>query len=130
MYTIAMSTQKTILVVEDEAGAALPLCDKLSSEGFAVLQAVNGKVGLATALKEHPDLILTDLKMPEMDGLEMIRQLRTDAWGKDAKVIILTNISDVSKIEEAMVHGTFFYMVKGDATLSEIVQKVRTQLSA
>jgi CheY-like chemotaxis protein len=118
----------TILVVEDEAPTALALCDKLEHEGYTVLKAVSGKAGLDTALEKHPDLILADLKMPEMDGMEMIRRLRTDSWGKNAKVIILTNISDVAKIEEAMVHGAFFYMVKGDSSMSDILEKVHSQL--
>ena len=129
IYTRGMKeTKHTILVVEDEVSTALALCDKLEHEGFRVTKASNGKEGLANALKNHPDLILADLKLPEMDGMEMIRQLRTDSWGKDAKVIILTNVSDVSKVEEAMVHGTFFYMVKGDSSMSEIVDKVKMQL--
>lgn len=118
----------TVLVVEDEAPTALALCDKLELEGFQVYKADNGRAGLELALAKHPDIILADLKLPEMDGMEMIRQLRTDAWGKDAKVIILTNISDVSKVEEAMVQGTFFYMVKGDSSMSDVVAKVKTQL--
>lgn len=117
-----------ILVVEDEAPVALALCDKLEREGFQVLKAENGRAGLELALSKHPDIILADLKLPEMDGMEMIRQLRTDAWGKDAKVIILSNMSDVSKVEEAMVHGTFYYMVKGDSTMEEIIEKVKLQL--
>jgi len=119
----------TILVVEDEAPTALALGDKLTHEGYKVIKADNGKDGLQMALDNHPDLILADLKLPQMDGMEMIRQLRTDAWGKSAKVIILSNMSDVSKIEEAMVHGTFFYMVKGDSSMSEVLEKVRSQLS-
>lgn len=118
----------TILIVEDEAPTALAITDKLKLEGYNVLHADNGKDGLAMALEQHPDLILADLKLPQMDGMEMIRQLRTDSWGKDAKVIILTNTSDVSKIEEAMVHGTFFYMIKGDSSMSDIVEKVKSQL--
>lgn len=117
-----------VLVIEDEPPVALALCDKLEKEGFQVLKADNGRAGLELALAKHPDMILADLRLPEMDGMEMIRQLRTDSWGKDAKVIILTNISDVSKIEEAMVHGTFFYMVKGDSSMEEVVAKVRSQL--
>ena len=123
-----METKHTILVVEDEAPTALALGDKLTSEGFTVLKAADGNTGLALALEHHPDVILSDLKLPGIDGIEMIRQLRTDPWGKNAKVIILSNISDVSKIEEAMVHGTFFYMVKGDTSMAEVVAKVRTQL--
>jgi CheY-like chemotaxis protein len=122
------NAMKKVLVVEDEAPAALALCDKLESEGYKILKAANGKDGLSVALLEHPDLILADLKMPEMDGMEMIRQLREDSWGKDAKVVILTNLSDVARIEEAMVHGTFHYMVKGDSSMEDIVQKVRSQI--
>ena len=118
----------TVLVVEDEAPAALALCDKLEHEGFQVFKAENGRAGLELALAKHPDIILADLKLPEMDGMEMIRQLRNDSWGKDAKVIILTNISDVSRVEEAMLHGTFFYMVKGDSSMTDVVAKVKTQL--
>ena len=123
------NAQYKILVVEDEAPTALALCDKLEHEGYKVLKADNGKSGLDMSLAEHPDLILADLRLPQMDGMEMIRQLRTDSWGKNAKVIILTNISDVSKIEEAMVHGTFFYMVKGDSSMNDILEKVRMQLA-
>ena len=122
------NAQRTILVVEDEAPTALALCDKLEHEGYKVLKADNGKSGLEVAMLEHPDLILADLNLPEMNGMEMIRNLRADKWGKDAKVIILTNISDVSKIEEAMVHGAFFYMVKGDSSMNDVLEKVRSQI--
>lgn len=124
------NAQRTILVVEDEAPTALALCDKLEHEGYKVLKADNGKSGLEVAMLEHPDLILADLNLPEMNGMEMIRNLRADKWGKDAKVIILTNISDVSKIEEAMVHGAFFYMVKGDSSMNDVLEKVKSQIGA
>lgn len=122
-------TKHTILVVEDEAPTALALGDKLEHEGYTVLKADNGKSGLDVALEKHPDLILADLKLPQMDGMEMIRRLRTDSWGKNAKVIILSNMSDVAKIEEAMVHGTFYYMVKGDSSMGDILEKVRSHLT-
>ncbi len=118
----------TILVVEDEVPTALALGDKLEHEGYKVLKAADGKEGMKIALAEHPDLILSDLKLPEMDGMEMIRQIRLDAWGKNVKIIILTNVSDVSRIEDAMEQGTFFYMIKGDSSMTEILDKVRLQL--
>jgi len=119
----------TVLVVEDEAPTALAIGDKLVHEGYNVLKAGTGAEGLKIALDTHPDLILSDLKLPEMDGMEMIRRLRTDSWGKNANVIILTNVSDVSKIEEAMVHGAFYYMIKGDSSMNDIIEKVHQQLS-
>lgn len=119
---------KKILIVEDEVPTALALGDKLEHEGFTVLKAGNGKEGLDMALREHPDLILADLKMPEMGGLEMIGELRKDSWGNTAEVMILTNVSDVEKVDEAMRHGTFHYIVKGDTTMASIVDKVKSQL--
>jgi DNA-binding response OmpR family regulator len=120
--------KRTILIVEDEAPMALALAERLGHEGYEILQAADGATGLKMALAEHPDLILADLKLPEMDGMEMIRQIRLDNWGKSAKVIILSNISDVAKIEEAMQHGTFFYMVKGDTSMAEVLEKVEAQI--
>ena len=116
-----------ILIVEDEVPTALALGDKLAHEGYNVLKADNGKKGLEVALNEHPDLILADLKMPEMGGLEMIAALRTDDWGKDAKIIILTNVSDVASVDEAMRRNTFNYIVKGDTTMESVLEKVRAQ---
>ena len=126
-----MDEQKksTILVVEDDAPSALALGDKLTQEGFNVVKAENGEEGLKQALSTHPDLILADLIMPKMGGMDMIRELRKDAWGKTAKVIILTNVTDVETVEQAMKEEAFFYMVKGDSTPAEIVAKVRARLS-
>jgi CheY-like chemotaxis protein len=118
----------TILIVEDEAPTMLALSEKLDHEGYNVLKAVDGKEGLEMALDKHPNLILADLKLPEMDGMEMIRRIRMDGWGKDSKIIILSNISDVAKIEEAMVHGTYQYIVKGDSSMNDIIEKIRTYL--
>lgn len=122
-------TKKTILIVEDEAAVALALTDTLSHEGYTILSAANGNAGLEKALAEHPDVIVTDLKMPELGGLEMIDALRKDPWGKTAKVIILSNASDLQSLQAAMEHGTFHYMVKGDSSMADIIDAVKKQLA-
>ncbi|TSC85605.1 MAG: two-component system, chemotaxis family, sensor kinase CheA [Parcubacteria group bacterium Gr01-1014_8] len=125
-----MSEKKqTVLLVEDEAPAALVLFAALESEGYMVLKATDGKEGLALALANHPDVILADLKMPKMGGMEMIHEIRQDSWGKKAEIIILTNVTDEKSLEEAMSEGTFHYMVKGDSSVADIVAKVRSRLS-
>ncbi|MFZ2886801.1 MAG: response regulator [Minisyncoccia bacterium] len=121
-----MSDKKRILVVEDEQAVSLALTDMLKAEGFEVLSANDGEKGLAIALAEHPDVILTDLKMPGMGGIEMLEKLRKDAWGKDAHAIILSNASDLGSLGSAMEQGAFHYMVKGDTSMADIVAKVRT----
>lgn len=129
-YTHRMTDKKTILVVEDESAAVLALGDVLKGEGFDVLTARNGKEGLGTAIAKHPDIILADLKMPEMGGLEMVRKLRDDAWGKDVPVMILTNVSDGTVVEEAQAAGAVEYFIKGDMHIVDIIDRIRKRLDA
>lgn len=93
-----------------------------------MLEAKNGEEGLEVALREHPDLILLDIIMPVMDGMTMLARLREDLWGKDAKVIMLTNLSDNEKVAETIAHGTYDYLVKSDWKLEDVVKKVRERL--
>ncbi|HEY9585573.1 MAG TPA: response regulator [Candidatus Paceibacterota bacterium] len=123
---------KKILVVEDELPLRSALFDILTYEGFDVLQAEDGKEGLVLAGRYHPDLILLDIVMPVMDGLTMLKKLRsTDSYGAHVPVVILSNLSlykedihkDVSATEPA------FYLVKTDWTLPDVVKKVKLVLS-
>lgn len=123
-----MTDTHTILVVEDEPAVALALTDALGKEGFSVTTAKDGQEGLEKALAEHPELIITDLKMPIMTGLEMVQKLRSDEWGRDAKILILSNLSDLDTLQDAMEKGAFHYMVKGDSNMSDIVIAVKKQL--
>ncbi|MBI5798672.1 MAG: response regulator, partial [Candidatus Yonathbacteria bacterium] len=111
--------KKIILVVEDEEPMQLVLRDVLKVEGYTVLEAKNGIEGLDHALKKHPDLILLDILMPKMDGLEMLKKLREDAWGKNAPVIVLTNLSDNEDIAKAVEEDVFEYFVKTDIRIDE-----------
>ena len=122
------SKGKKVLIVEDEAPTALALGDKFEAAGYTVLQAADGKEGLHTALAEHPDLMLVDLRLPKMSGLDLIRELRKDAWGADVKIMILTNVSDVESVDEAMRQNTFHYIVKGDTTMQSVLEKAESLL--
>lgn len=74
---------KKILIVEDEESLLKTLGEKFTLEGFEVVKAQNGVEGLRVALQEHPDLILLDIVMPVMGGMEMLGKLRQDDWGKN-----------------------------------------------
>lgn len=117
-----------ILVVDDDEALLKIISDKLTAENFTVFQAENGLIGLNTALKEHPDLVLLDIVMPEMDGLTMLKKLREDAWGKDVRVIITTNLADDKKTEEAMTHGVYDYLVKTEWSLDDLILKVKDKI--
>lgn len=116
-----------ILVVEDEVSLRGALRDKLTLEDFTVLEAKNGQEGLATALSQHPDLILLDIIMPVMDGMTMLRKLRESGeWGKHIPVIILTNLSSDSNkvINDVTLLEPSYYLVKSDWKLEDLVTKV------
>ena len=121
-------TKKKILIVEDEESLRGALRDKFAWEGFDVLEAGDGEEGLKAALREHPDLILLDIIMPKMDGITMLKKLREDDWGKEAQVILLTNLSDNEKLSEALAQGTYDYLVKSDWKIADVVAKVRERL--
>ncbi|EKE21421.1 MAG: Two component transcriptional regulator, LuxR family [uncultured bacterium] len=125
---INMKQKKKILVVEDEAPLSRALKDKFESEGFEVMVAENGAVGLEVAFKELPDMILLDIAMPVMDGLEMLKLLKENEVGKNLKVIILTNYGDMDKFMEAKELGANDYLVKADWGMSDIVEKVKKLL--
>ena len=124
-----MENKKKILIVEDETSLRNALSDKLRLEGFIVLEAKNGEEGLDVALRDHPDLILLDIIMPKMDGLTMLKKLREDVWGKNTKVILLTNLSDNEKVSEALLQGSYDYLVKSDWKIGDVVAKIRARLS-
>lgn len=114
---------KTILVIDDDKLIRAGLVVLLKNSGQTVLEANNGKEGLDIALAEHPDLVVTDVRMPQMTGLEMIEALRSDEWGKSVPVIILTNDESNDSINKALQSGVTTYFPKSldPLTLSQQV---------
>ena len=94
--------KQSILIIEDDGSYRSILVKKLKEEGFLAIEAKDGEEGLNISLEKHPDLILLDLIMPRMDGITMLKELREDEWGKNAKIIILTAIMDSQKIAQAI----------------------------
>lgn len=122
------SIRKTILIVDDEQPLLDALEFKFEQEGFTVLTANNGEEGLSTALAKRPDMILLDIIMPKMDGLTMLGKLRENVWGKTAKVIMLTNLSDWSNTSKAVEHDVHDVLVKSDWKISDVVTQVKKKL--
>lgn len=80
-----MKTQKTILIIENEKSLRGALVDVLSTRDFTTIEAKNGKQGVKLAFAKHPDLILLDIIMPEMDGMDVFRKVRENTWRKMEK---------------------------------------------
>ncbi|MEI6058034.1 MAG: response regulator [bacterium] len=121
-----MNIQKTILIIEDEKSLRGALVDFLLLKNFLPIEAKNGREGADIALAKHPDLILLDLIMPEMDGMATLKKIREDIWGANVPIIILTNLSankgqskDVTITNEAT-----HYFIKSDWKLHDIVKEI------
>lgn len=119
---------KKILIVDDERIILDPISEKFREEGFDVETASDGEEGLKKALEILPDLILLDVVMPKMNGLEMLAKLREDEKGKDIKVIVLTNVNEVEKVEDAAKAGASEYLVKVEWSLENLIKKVKGKL--
>jgi CheY-like chemotaxis protein len=117
--------QKKILIVDDEEDMREILSDKFLTCGFSVVLAKDGEEGLRMALESHPLVILLDIAMPKMDGLQMLEKLRHDEWGNNVPVVLLTNISDMQKIDEAQKLGIQEYMLKAEWKMAQIVDRVK-----
>lgn len=116
---------KCVLIVEDETDIREAMAEAITDAGFEVFQAENGQVGLIMAKSQKPDVILLDIRMPIMDGHEMLRRLREDEWGRKANVIMLTSMDDVSNIAHAHEGKIQEYIIKAHVSLEEVVTKVR-----
>jgi len=119
---------KKILFIEDEESLQKTITDTLSKEGFEIVSALDGENGLRLAKEEQPDLILLDLRLPEMGGIEVLEKLKKDADTKDIPVIILTNVEEMREIQRAIDLGATTYLVKINYKLEEVVEKVKKAL--
>ncbi len=122
---------KKILIVEDEPKLAQLLKDYLAQSGFVSCGLNNGLDVIPWVKQNDPDLILLDLLMPNCDGVTMLKELRNDAWGSRASVIVLTNVATQGKImgiEKDSSSDMFTFLVKTDWSLDNLLVKIKERL--
>jgi DNA-binding response OmpR family regulator len=120
---------KKVLIAEDEEAMLNALETKFSKEGFTVFAAHDGEEGFNFANKEHPDIILLDIIMPKIDGIELVKRIReVGHWGKEVPIIMLTNLSDPESVSVVAKYGVFDFLVKTDWRLDDVVKLVRDKL--
>ena len=103
---------KRILVVEDQEDNLRILRDLLTDAGFEVIEAVNGKEALSVAEAARPDLILMDIQLPELDGLEATRRIKANPAIRHIPVIAVTSYAMSEDNERAMAAGCDAYFAK------------------
>ena len=118
---------KKILAVDDENDALLILKTSLGGEGYNVITATNGYDALALAQEEKPDLIILDLLMPEMDGFEVLQELKSSDTTGEIPVIVVSGVSEREKIKGALAKGIDYFIIK-PFDYSDLISKVRMAL--
>lgn len=121
---------KKILFIEDEASLQKAIGDVLAEEEFEVISALDGEAGLQLVKDQKPDLILLDLVMPKMNGIEVLKRLKESEETKDIPVIVLTNSEEMEHIQQAIDLGATTYLVKINYKLDEVVEKIKGVLNA
>jgi two-component system response regulator (stage 0 sporulation protein F) len=114
-----------VLIVEDEQLLNEAYARVLGAANIALLRAYNGKEALDILKNDKPDIILLDLRMPVMDGIEFLKKLQPKDNLPDAKIIVFSNYDDQHEIDEAFSLGAMHYMLKAWATPDELVKLIR-----
>ncbi len=118
---------KKILIIDDDRIFSKILRDGLIAGGqgkYEVATAFDGEEGFKVAEHEKPNLIMLDMMMPKITGIEFLRKLRGEEWGKDTPVIIETQLSDLEKMSEGVELGVRGYIIKSDYSLDTILRQV------
>lgn len=118
---------KKVLIIDDDKIFSKVLKDSLSAkkgEECVVTIAYDGEEGLKKAREEKPDLIVSDLMMPKIDGIEFIKKIKLEGELSQIPVLVSTQMPDMGKISEATALGVKGYIVKSDFSLEDIVKQI------
>lgn len=117
--------KKKILLVEDDTFMAELLAQELARAGFETSLAKSGKEAIQKFREAAPDLVLLDILLPDVNGVEVLREIKKEPSGASAKVVVLSNLSEGKDVEEAKNLGVVEYLVKANTSLPEISEKVK-----
>ncbi len=111
-------------MVEDDSFLRKLLCDKLRHEGFELHEATNGQEALDFLKNNQPILMLLDLMMSDVNGLQVLEAVRRDERIKDIPVIVLSNVGEKQTIERIQQLGADDYLIKAHFVLDEIIERI------
>jgi CheY-like chemotaxis protein len=123
-----MGEKEKILIVEDDNFVAEVYSTKLSEIGYNVKIARNGEDGLAAIAESAPDLILLDIIMPVMGGIEMLEKVKEKEEWKNIPVILLTNVGEKESIQKVRKLEVDDYLIKSHFTPAEVIEKIEVTL--
>jgi two-component system, chemotaxis family, response regulator WspR len=118
--------KKRILIVEDDSFVAEVYFAKLTEMGYEAILAQNGEEGLENLKKDKIDLILLDILMPIMNGMEMLEEIKKNEDWKNIPVILLTNVGEKESIQKVREMGVKNYLIKSHFTPAEVIEKIES----
>ncbi len=113
----------TVLIVDDDDAIRDMYATAFELAGHKVLTAPNAELGVELALTKQPSIVLMDITLPGMNGHEAVEKIRADAWGKTAKIMYLTNLSDAGNLMSAVEQKSDEYIVKANVEPKDVVAK-------
>lgn len=119
---------KTILIVDDDKLFRQGIASVLSAKGFTIIEADDGEAGLKQAIDKKVDMVISDVRMPKMDGLKMIDELRKDEHGKTLPAIVLSVDEQPESVNKALTAGVTVYLSKTDLNVEIIADQVAQAL--
>ena len=119
-----MSTAASVLVIEDEDKLRRAMVAYLEDSGYIISEAANGREGLESFTRNKTDLVLTDLRMPEKNGIEVVKWMTQNS--PDTPVIVITGTGDQHAVDTAMAAGARMYFIKPISDLAELDAAIRS----
>ena len=116
---------KSILLVEDDPFLIDIYSTKLKESGFSVEVASDGESALHKVKEKEPDLVILDIVLPQLDGWEILRQIKSDPKLKNIKIIILSNLGQKEEVERGVELGAVKYLIKAHYTPSQVVEEIK-----
>src|SRR5437867_598394 len=121
---------KKMLIIEDDQIVGNIYLRKFQVEGFQVELALDGEAGLASTLKSRPDIVILDLMLPRLNGVEVLKKLRAEPTTRDLPVVVLSNAYMSSLVQDAWKAGANYCMIKANCTPRQLVDIVNKTIGA
>lgn len=123
-----MSDKKRILIVDDDPDIVELYSNALATKNYVIETAADGEEALMKVIENKPDLVLLDIMLPNMHGIEVLQKIREDQKIKTVKVIILSALSDSQTLMQAKKLGIEDFLIKAQYSLPEVISRVEQAL--
>ncbi len=122
--------KKCVLIIEDSSYLADSLVDMINIKGYNYFVTPSGSEGVKLALKNKPDLILLDIRLPDIDGYEVYRRIREDSWGSTAKIMVLTASESTENISKNIDLPSELVLFKPEWSVKDLLERIETQVNS